>query len=497
MALRQFDDVPLTTMVESLAASSGLSLVVGAGASAEAGLPSWGRLVHDLLHRAAVERLNLGEEAREVWIKQIVTGESPLGAAAIAQALAGEDLADWIPSALYGEDPHRFQPGPIARQVPMLRAGFDVGLRLLTTNYDDLLQQAFEDAAIGVEAVAFTGPSGPQVSATDASHQRVFHLHGFLAREGRRAGTVVLTEHDYQRVAQEDWQRSEVGSALMNGPCLFIGSSLTDPNLLRYLHAHAGPGSPQHYAIFTRQDAYPKDTPREVIEARETALTARWRSTNLEIVFVDHYAEIALALAEVARAKQSGSSYVPLPRRLSDWHTRISPLLLPAQEGAFAAAQELIHASLRLALDEAIATVKSLGYDPQGEVLAATLWLVDATGETLTNWGTTDRVHRDPDTIDPVSISEHSRWVAVRAFCRGAALGEPRDIYASRWRYIRGLPLVTDDGLPVGVLTVSSMLPEGQTMLDLMPDVIEAAFDGALRQVALDILGEAATTYDE
>ncbi|MDQ3739586.1 MAG: hypothetical protein M3320_01255 [Actinomycetota bacterium] len=85
-------------------------------------------------------------------------------------------------------------------------------------------------------------------------------------------------------------------------------------------------------------------------------------------------------------------------------------------------------------------------------------------------------------------ISEHSQWVAVRGFCRGAALGEPRDIYASRWKYIRGLPLITADGLPVGALTVASMLPEGETMLDRMPDVIEAAFDDALRQVALDIL---------
>jgi hypothetical protein len=32
------------------------------------------------------------------------------------------------------------------------------------------------------------------------------------------------------------------------------------------------------------------------------------------------------------------------------------------------------------------------------------------------------------------------------------------------------------------------MRPQGETMLDQMPDTIEAAFDVALRQVALDIL---------
>ena len=264
---------------------------------------------------------------------------------------------------------------------------------------------------------------------------------------------------------------------------------LTDPNLLRYLHRHSGPASPPHYAIFTRQDAYPENTPTEVIEARETSLRARWRASNLEIVFVDHYAEIAWALAEVARAKREGSAYVRLPDRLAAWHARISDaVLLPAGEGAFAAAQDWLHDSLRLTLQAAVDTVDSLGYDTEGDVLGATLWLVDANGGTLTSWAMTDRVHRDPATIEPVTISEHASWVGVRAFCRGAALGEPRDIYASRWRYIRGLPLTTAEGLPVGVLTVASMRTEEQTMLAGMPDPVEAAFDEALRDLALAIL---------
>jgi SIR2-like domain len=490
VALRQFADVPLTTMVDVPAAGPGLTLVVGAGISVEAGLPPWRQLVRDLLDRAARERLGLTDPPiREAWIDQVLRGESPLGAAAVAEALAGDDLANWIPDALYGADPRRFQPGPIARQVPVLRQAFGIGLRLLTTNYDDLLQQAFEDAGIGVEAAAFTGPEGSSAPATDAANQRISHLHGFLARDGRREGTVVLTEHDYQRVAQSDWQRSEVGAALMNSPCIFIGSSLTDPNLLRYLHTHSGPGSPRHFAIFTRQDVYPRGTPQQVIAAREKALAARWRSNNLAIVFVDHYAEIALTLAEVARAKQQGDEYVLLPQRLGQWHARVArELLLPPGNGAFIQAQDLLHGALRGALEAAVQTVNDLGYDTGDEVLAATLWLVDEAGDTLTNWATTDRVHRDPATIDPVPITEHSSWVAVRAFCRGAALGEPRDIYASRWKYIRGLPLNTANGVPVGALTVASMLPEGKTMLDHMPDTIEAAFDAALRQVALDIL---------
>ena len=274
----------------------------------------------------------------------------------------------------------------------------------------------------------------------------------------------------------------------MNSTCLFIGSSLTDPNLLRYLHAHAGPGVPRHYALFTRQDAYARETAREVIEARESALAARWQSTNVAIVFVDYYAEIAQVLGEIALAKRAGTGYAPLPERLTTWRRAVGDVLFPEDPVRFAEAQDLLQGALREALEAAVATVGDLGYDTGGEVLAATLWVVDETGSTLTGWASTDRAHRDPATIDPVPVTEHSRWLAVRAFCRGAALGEPRDIYASRWKYIRALPLVSEARIPIGTLTITSMRPAGETMLDSMPDSVEAAFDDALRQSALDIL---------
>jgi hypothetical protein len=488
MALSQFASAPLSDMISHLAERSSLTVVIGAGVSVEAGLPTWNRLVADLLERAGRERLGLTDDAiLDCWTDHITRGESPLGAAAVAEALAGDDLADWIPDALYGGDASRFQPGPIARQLPVLREAYGPSLQLLTTNYDDLVEQAFADAEAAIEAATFSGPSGPSTPETDSTHQRVSHLHGFLARDGRNEGQIVLTERDYQALSAADWQSGAVGGALLAGSCVFIGSSLTDPNLLRYLHTHTGSGSPQHYAIFTRQDAYPSGTPIEVVRARENALVARWRASNLEIVFVDYYAEIASALSEIARAKREGALYTPLPDRLSVWHALLAErLLLPPD--AFDDAQELVHGAMRILLESAIGELEDVSGETVDEVLAATLWLVDAAGNSLTNWSTTDRVHRDPATIDPVPIDEHSNWVAVRSFCRGTPLGEPRDNYASRWHFIRGLPIVTTDGIPAGAVTISSMCGEDQTVLSTMSPTVEAAFDRTIHQIALDIL---------
>jgi NAD-dependent SIR2 family protein deacetylase len=491
VALSQFSTPPLAGLVTTLAATPDLTLVVGAGASAEAGLPSWKGLLRTLLDRAGQVKLALDDDAiREQWVEEILTSESPLGAAAVAQALASAELGEWIPEALYLGDPAAFHPGPIAREIVALRAALGTRLRILTTNYDDLIEQAFADSGTLVEAVPFVGPGGPATGLTDEGHQRVTHLHGFLSRSGAVSGEIVLTEDDYQRVAQDDWQSADVGGALLNSTCLFIGSSLTDPNLLRYLHRTAGLGSPTHYAIFTRQDAYRPGTPAAVVTARERALLDRWRRTNVEIVFVDHYMEIAQALAEIATARRRGDGYEQLPERLAAWHATVAHDLLSADDPrGFAPAQDAWRETLIDALETGLRTAGDLGYDAGDEVLGATLWLIDATGTTLTGWANTDRVHRDARTLDPVPIEEHSRWVAVRAFTRGAVLAEPRDVYASRWRYVRGLPLFTHaDRLPVGVVTVSSMRAEDDTVLTAMSPTVAAVFDDAIRAVITDIL---------
>jgi hypothetical protein len=75
----------------------------------------------------------------------------------------------------------------------------------------------------------------------------------------------------------------------------------------------------------------------------------------------------------------------------------------------------------------------------------------------------TDRLHLDRSTIDPVLVDECSSWASVRSFCAGSPLAEARDIYASRWKFIRGTPLVLQTDrhgrIPVGCLTTAWRSP--------------------------------------
>ena len=498
MSLGTFAQPPLDRLIADAAAAQRLTVMLGAGASIEAGLPSWPALIELLLVRAGTEQgllQDTDEAGRARWVAEAVRRDGYLGAAAIVEALTDEDtLKAWIPEALYGpgRSAANFFPGPICRQLPRLVDAFSTQFELMTTNYDDLAQQAMRDDPFHPrKAVAYVGEHR-RVSADDV---QIVHLHGYAGRDGS-AGRLVLTESDYQRMQQTvSWQETRVRAALGQGMFVFVGSSLVDPNLVRYLYGDPQLTTPPRYAIFVRQDTYEESVPAGVPAAREQAIRARWATVGVTAVFVDHYVDVAQLLYEMARAKQLDNTYVSLPERAREWAQAIDTRILGiGDDQTFVRGQELLVAQLRSALQTAVATAEQLEGRPWSEKLALTMWLIDADATHLINRVTTDRLHLDQGTIEPVEINEHARWVAVRSYCRGLPLAEARDIYASRWRFIRGTPLVIDTQrhgrIPVGCPTTASMNGRDDTMLNAMDDVVEARFNQALTTNVLALLNQ-------
>ena len=136
-------------------------------------------------------------------------------------------------------------------------------------------------------------------------------------------------------------------------------------------------------------------------------------------------------------------------------------LLGIGDDDAFVRGQEVLGAQLRSALSSAIAAAEGLEGQRWDEKLAVTMWLIDTDATHLINRVRTDCLHLRQGTVEPVEINEHARRVAVRSYCRGLPLAEARDVYASRWRFVRGTPLVIDTErhgrIPVGCLTTASM----------------------------------------
>jgi hypothetical protein len=459
-----FAEDAIARLIAAASVAPKVSLLVGAGASMEAGLPSWNVLVQRLLLRGA-EQENLlpadGERARDLWLKD-AGRDGPLGAAAIVDALAGDQRDAWVVDALYGTaGPSSFFPGPIARQVAALQAAFGDRLRVMTLNYDDLVETAMRETALAPVALATAE------HRVEAGQVPVFHLHGYLGRD-RSAGGLILSESDYQGMQLgAAWQDDLVRAALRDSTLIFVGTSLIDPNMLRYLHAVAGGAGDEHFAVFVRQGVDAPDAPVGLAEARERALTRRWQRVGVVPVFVDHYTDVAQVLAEVAHRRARPDEYRPLPERAASWLDAITSRLLAVHDvAAFARSQTEINSLLSEALRAAVATAEQLTGEAWDETLALSLWLCDRDGKRMSGWCTTDRLHLDPATIEPLDINEHSGWVAVRAYCQGIPLAEAHTPDGSRWRFIRGTPL-------------TDALLHPRTAPDRVPDRRVAVTEGA------------------
>jgi len=494
MSFSIFKRSDVSEVVERLSDSSRITVVVGAGASIEAGLPSWQQLIERLLLRAARTRFaDADAEDRDLWIKETLSQDGLLGAGAVVEALSREQLQAWLVDELFGglaaDD---FAPGPISRQVAQLRQRLGERLTIVTSNYDDLLEQALRESGYAAKDVK---SYIRQRTAVPAGAVPVTHLHGYAGRDETK-GTLVLSEEHYHRMQRgSSWQEEFMSERLLNSNCLFVGSSLTDPNLIRYLYGYRG--ERPHAALFVRQAESARLRPR-VQAAREEATAQRWRRCGVDAVFVDHFADIAQILHEIGLRHENPSEYRSLFERANAWISEIETSVIGVERDSdFEIGQRFLSDRLRALLERGIREAESFGADFSNEAIAASLWLATRDGTQLMSWATTDRLHRDRSTMEAVPIRAGSNWIAVEAFCRGTRFEEDRDVYASRWRYIRGLPLTpTIPGaglLPVGCLTVTSTLPGAETMLEAMDDGVKAAFHNILVEGMLGFLSEAAS----
>jgi SIR2-like protein len=476
-------------LIDRMGAARDLTLLVGAGASMEAGLPSWPRLVELLLESVAEQLPGLGADERKAWAEGTIARDDLLGAGAVVAVMAGDPVPELVYRRLYGgQGPAAFAPGPIAGQVAALKALWGERLEILTTNYDDLLEEALIAAGTApsnVRSYVLNREPGTRAPGTIA----VTHLHGLAGRSGPAKG-IVLTEEDYHRMQRgTSWQEQLVTARLQESTCLFVGMSLADPNLIRYLYGYKASGQPRHAAIFVRQGE--AEVPVAVREAMEEAARRRWGRCGVEAVFVDHFADAAQLLYEIGLRKTVGAeAYRPVGERAGELIAAVEDGFAPGDQEVFARRQIGISNALRGLVSELILRTLELAGIKTEERFGLALWVMTADGRSLTGWAHSDRAQQDPATVSPVPVGAASEWVSVRAVCQGTTIELDRPNYSSRWIFVRGLPLVLESPtrLPIGVLTISSTRAGADSALTKLPEGAAATLNSALQQIALRLV---------
>lgn len=144
------------------------------------------------------------------------------------------------------------------RRVPMI----------FTTNFDNVLE--IELKKVGVNARPVYGTS----RQTD-SELRIVHVHGYLPREGPIPQMeLVFSEDEYHRLSYSvvHWALAEIISCFHNYTVLFMGLSMSDPNLRRLLDATYTLGQPPaHFLLRKDYDLTPAARTRAIRIVEEYA----------------------------------------------------------------------------------------------------------------------------------------------------------------------------------------------------------------------------------
>jgi len=213
-----------------------LTLVCGAGVSIGAGIPSWNDLLLGLLEKMMAQlsdsnALSLRGVGAEEFYKKY--GGSALILGKYLKSNLGTDFASELRDALYVNGPSSCDI--IDAIIELSRPQRD-GLpldSLITFNFDDLIEDNLTANNIRHKAIYDEGMKN------ESSELPVYHVHGFLPRKNKipKDREIVFSEDAYhgQFIDPFSWSNLIQLNKLSQNTCLFIGLSLTDPNLRRLL----------------------------------------------------------------------------------------------------------------------------------------------------------------------------------------------------------------------------------------------------------------------
>lgn len=284
-----------------------LVLFLGAGVSIDGGIPLWETLIktlHVYMLNSLTKDKVLSFEQQEM-INELASDnemESPLiQMRYIKEAFSKDEYHKLVHEALYGEgiNLNTNLLDAIAK-ISTPQRGYCGIKSIITYNFDDLLERKLTQKDIQYNTISDEG----ERQLVDKLN--VYHVHGYLPSnfsEMTKEPNLVFSEEDYHKVYRDafSWSNLAQLSALRENTCLFIGCSLTDPNLRRLLDVAArNDESPRHYAFLKKKKIKGAEdggtVNKEILEIYQTIddniQTAYYKNLGLNIIWIDEFDEI-------------------------------------------------------------------------------------------------------------------------------------------------------------------------------------------------------------
>jgi hypothetical protein len=286
-----------------------LTLCLGAGVSIGAGIPSWNKL----LSRLVVEVLRV-QSSKEIGITQanslelgnsllIAMSSSPLSDARYISAALGGEFEKTTSRILYESVTEKsLQDSKTLKNLGLLcspeRGG--AGVRsVITYNFDDLFERSLGLAKVRYQSIY------RENQVIESNQLPIYHVHGFLPEstesfDGIKDSLLVFSEERYHRMYSDvySWSNMIQLNHFKEMTCVFVGVSLTDPNMRRLLDiAYQKTQTARHFVILKRSKLEsPGDVSRATLAYVEAMHHRLYSQTladlGVRIIWVDEFEEI-------------------------------------------------------------------------------------------------------------------------------------------------------------------------------------------------------------
>ena len=217
-----------------------ISLFLGAGVSASAGVVAWNKLLEQLCIKKGVCKIDSD-------IDSIVKGryiiDEYIDKYRKKEKVIPDEFYQDMKSILYASTRDSLLIKSLAKLIKNCKIE-----SIISYNYDDLVEQEVNKTNSCYSVYSKTRP-------IDDNSFHIYHVHGFISKDGDWS-EIVLGEKEYHKIYQEsyNWGNVEQLHALCRSTCFFIGLSMTDPNLRRLIDIsiEGSEIEPVHYAFLRR-----------------------------------------------------------------------------------------------------------------------------------------------------------------------------------------------------------------------------------------------------
>ncbi len=297
-----------------------LVLFLGAGVSIDAKLVDWNALISQfyvifidqLLNE---NKINMSDEDKKIIINEIIkqNGESQLIQASFLSSGFKNDFEKHLSEILYRKAENTSLLLEEIGQLCISNRG-KVGIQAIVNyNFDDLIEKNLQRLRVEFDSIYSDG------MVPEQGKLGIYHVHGFIPQnideyDNLTKSLLVLSEDGYNKLVLDpyNWANISQLNFLINNTCIFIGHSITDPNLRRLLSivnkkGLINEGQCRHYAIFKRFKISKSDLTtdsnsiRQFEAVNESVQEEFFKQLGINLIWVEEYNEIPKLLNDIKR----------------------------------------------------------------------------------------------------------------------------------------------------------------------------------------------------